>query len=138
MIKDIVVHLSVGDKAGPAGDFAVSTAAFNAHLAGVAFLYDPVAPLTGAGYVPADIIDSQERENRAATQAAIDRFIAAAGRSGVTAEPFTPRRRLPASANSSAVWRGGSISRLSATQHRKRAVSMTSSSKPPCLNPAAL
>jgi nucleotide-binding universal stress UspA family protein len=90
MIKDIVVHLSLGDKAGPASDFAVSAAAaFDAHLAGVAFLYDPIAPLSGAGYVPADVIDSQERENEAATKAAIDRFTAAAGRAGVTAEPLT-------------------------------------------------
>ena len=41
MIKDIVVNLSVGKRAGFAGDYAVSVAAaFDAHLAGIAFLYD--------------------------------------------------------------------------------------------------
>ena len=53
MIKDIVVNLSVGEKAGPAGDYAVSVAAtFDAHLAGIAFLYDPIVPVSGAGYIP--------------------------------------------------------------------------------------
>lgn len=90
MIKDIVVNLSVGDKAGPAGDYAVSIAAtFDAHLAGIAFLYDPIVPVSGAGYIPAEVIEAQERDNEAATKAALDRFTAASARAGVTAEPLT-------------------------------------------------
>ena len=78
MIKDIVVNLSVGERPRPAGDYAVSVAAtFDAHLAGIAFLYDPIVPVSGAGYIPADVIETQERENEAATQAALDRFVAA-------------------------------------------------------------
>jgi nucleotide-binding universal stress UspA family protein len=90
MIKDILVNLSVGERTGPAGDYAASVAAaFAAHLSGIAFLYDPIVPVSGAGYIPADVIEMQERDNAAATKAAIDRFLAASVRAGVTAEPLT-------------------------------------------------
>jgi len=90
MIKDIVVNLSIGEKPGPAGDYAISVAAaFDAHLAGIAFLYDPIVPISGAGYIPAEVIETQERDNEAATRAALDRFSAASARAGVTAEPLT-------------------------------------------------
>jgi nucleotide-binding universal stress UspA family protein len=90
MIKDIVVNLSVGEKASQACDYAVSIAAtFDAHLAGIAFLYDPIVPVSGAGYIPANVIDAQERENEDATRAALERFNAACSRAGVTAEPLT-------------------------------------------------
>ena len=90
MIKDIVVNLSVGEKASPACDYAVSVAAaFDAHLAGIAFLYDPIVPVSGAGYIPADVIEAQERDNEEATRAALDRFNAACSRAGVSAEPLT-------------------------------------------------
>ena len=90
MIKDIVVNLSVGEKASPACDYAVSVAAtFDAHLAGIAFLYDPIVPVSGAGYIPADVIDAQERENEEATRAALNRFNTACSRAGVGAEPLT-------------------------------------------------
>jgi nucleotide-binding universal stress UspA family protein len=90
MIKDIVVNLNVGDKPGPAGDYAISVAAtFDAHLAGIAFLYDPIVPVSGAGYIPAEVIETQERDNEAATRAALDRFTTAGARAGVTVEPLT-------------------------------------------------
>ncbi len=90
MIKDIVVNLSVGEKAGPADDYAVSVAAtFGAHLAGIAFLFDPIVPVSGAGYIPAEVIEIQERENETATKAALDRFTASCDRAGVGAEPLT-------------------------------------------------
>jgi nucleotide-binding universal stress UspA family protein len=90
MIKDIVVNLSVGEKASPACDYAVSVAAaFDAHLAGIAFLYDPIVPVSGAGYIPADVIDAQERDNEKATRVALDHFNAACSRAGVSAEPLT-------------------------------------------------
>ena len=90
MIKDIVVNLSVGEKPGPACDYAVSlAAAFNAHLAGIAFLYDPIVPVSGAGYIPADVIEAQERDNEQATRSALDQFNAACARAGVSAEPLT-------------------------------------------------
>jgi nucleotide-binding universal stress UspA family protein len=90
MIKDIVVNLGVGERANQAGDYAVSfAAAFDARLAGIAFLYDPIVPISGAGYIPADVIDTQERDNAAAAKAALDRFAAASKRAGISAEPLT-------------------------------------------------
>lgn len=42
MFKDIIVSLAPGEAPDPAADYAVSVAsAFGAHLAGVAFVYDP-------------------------------------------------------------------------------------------------
>jgi nucleotide-binding universal stress UspA family protein len=90
MIKDIVVNLSVGKRASFAGDYAVSVAAaFDAHLAGIAFLYDLIVPGSGAGYIPATVIETQKRDNAAATKTAIDRFAKAAANAGVSAEPVT-------------------------------------------------
>ena len=90
MIKDIVVNLSVGERACPAGDYAVSIAAtFDAHVAGIAFIYDPIVPGSGAGYIPAEVFETQQRDNAAATKAALDRFAAASARAGVSAEPLT-------------------------------------------------
>src|SRR5581483_575839 len=87
MIKDIVVNLSIGGK-GAAGDYAVSAAeAFRAHLTGIAFTYDPIIPVTGTGYVPAEVIDTQLADNEAGAKAAIERFTAATSRAGVSAEP---------------------------------------------------
>jgi nucleotide-binding universal stress UspA family protein len=90
MIKDIVVNLSVGERTGPAGDYAISVAAaFDAHLTAVAFRYDPIVPVSGAGYMPAEVIETQERNNAAATKSAIDRFMTVSKRVGVTVAPLT-------------------------------------------------
>lgn len=94
MIKDIVVNLSVAENGGYAGDFAVSVAsAVDAHLTGIAFVYDPIVPLATTGYIPPEVIDTQQRDNEDAAKAAIDRFNAAAGRTGITVESD----KLPAS-----------------------------------------
>jgi hypothetical protein len=43
MIKDILVHLALGGSRDVAGEYAVSVAsAFDAHLTGIAFAYQPV------------------------------------------------------------------------------------------------
>ena len=90
MIKDIVVNLSVGENGGPAGDYAVSVAdTFDAHVAGIAFVFDPIVPISGTGYIPAEVIDTQLADNQSAAKAAIDRFAASASRAGVSAEPLT-------------------------------------------------
>ena len=90
MIKDILVNLSLGERGGFAGEYAISiAAAFEAHLTGIAFLYDPIIPLSGAGYIPADVIDTQERDNANATKAAAGHFAQAATGAGVSAEPLT-------------------------------------------------
>jgi len=90
MIKDIVVNLSVGPDGGPAGDYAVSVAsALDAHITGIAFLYDPIVPVSAVGYIPAEVIETQTADNEAAAKAAIDRFSAATKRQGLSAEPLT-------------------------------------------------
>jgi nucleotide-binding universal stress UspA family protein len=90
MIKDIVVNLSVGKDGDPAGDYAVSVAAaFEAHLTGIAFVFDPVVPVSGAGYIPAELIESQQAENEAAAKAALDRFAEATRRAVLSAEPLS-------------------------------------------------
>ncbi len=90
MIKDIVVNLSVATGRGPAGDYAVSVAsALNAHLAGVAFVYDPIVPVSATGYIPAEVIERQQADNEAGAKAAIDRFAEATRRAALSAEPLT-------------------------------------------------
>jgi nucleotide-binding universal stress UspA family protein len=89
MIKDIVVSLQSGEDGGPAGDYAISLAsAFEAHIAGVAFVYAAIIPVSAVGYIPREVIDVQLRENEAAAKAAIGRFNAAVARTGVSAEPL--------------------------------------------------
>jgi nucleotide-binding universal stress UspA family protein len=90
MIKDIVVNLTIGEGGGPAGDYAVSVAgAFGAHLVGLAFVYDPIVPVSSMGYIPTEVIETQQRDNEAAVKTAVDRFTAAAKRAGIAAEPVT-------------------------------------------------
>jgi nucleotide-binding universal stress UspA family protein len=90
MIKDIVVNLSVTQGGGPAGDYAVSIAsAFEAHLTGVAFVYDPIVPVSATGYIPAEIIERQQADNEGFAKTALDRFGAATKREGLSAEPLT-------------------------------------------------
>ncbi len=105
MIKDIVVKLSVGERASPAEGYAISVAVtLHAHVAGIAFLYYPIVSVADAGYtlgdvygsrsgagnIPPEIIKAQQLDNAAATKAAIDRFATASARAGVSAEPLTP------------------------------------------------
>jgi nucleotide-binding universal stress UspA family protein len=90
MIKDIVVNLGVAQADAAAADYAVSVAsALNAHLAGIAFIYDPIIPMSGAGYIPAEVIETQQADNEAAAKAAIDRFSEAVRREALSAEPLT-------------------------------------------------
>jgi nucleotide-binding universal stress UspA family protein len=89
MIKDIAVNLNVGATASPASDFAISVAAaFNAHLTGIAFLQNPVVPVSSVGHVPAEVIVAQQ-DYQAAIRAVRERFAAASARAGVTANPLT-------------------------------------------------
>jgi nucleotide-binding universal stress UspA family protein len=89
MIKDIVVNLGLGER-DPAGDFAISVAdAFQAHLLGVAFSYEPIIPGTVMGGIPPEFIDSQRAESDQKARTAITRFEQAASRAGVSAESRT-------------------------------------------------
>ena len=90
MIKDIVVNLSMTEAASPTTDYAVSVAgALEAHLTGIAFVFDPIVPVSGTGYVPAEVIETQQADNEAAAKTAIDRFAEATRRAGLSAEPLT-------------------------------------------------
>jgi nucleotide-binding universal stress UspA family protein len=90
MIKDIVVNLSVTKGGGPAGEYAVSLASeLDAHLAGVAFVYDPIVPVSATGYIPAEVIERQQSDNEGSAKAAIDRFADVTRRAGLSAEPLT-------------------------------------------------
>lgn len=87
MIKDLVVNLTVGAGRDPAAQFAVSIATrFEAHIAGIAFAYDPVITPAVMDGLSASWVDAQRAENRAAAQEAADRFEAAAKREGLAAE----------------------------------------------------
>jgi nucleotide-binding universal stress UspA family protein len=87
MIKDIVVNLSLGDGRDPAAEFAVSTAAtLDAHLAGLAFTYDPFVPAMDMGVIPSDLIEIQREENERLSAAAIGRFDELARRNRISAE----------------------------------------------------
>jgi nucleotide-binding universal stress UspA family protein len=87
MIKDLVVNLAVGASRGDPGAYAVSVAeAFGAHVAAIAFAYDPIVPATLMGGIPADFIESQRAEAEAAASTAIARFEEAARRASVSAE----------------------------------------------------
>jgi nucleotide-binding universal stress UspA family protein len=85
MIKDLVANLSLDrDVAGP---FAISVAdAFGAHVAGVAFSYEPIIPPTVMGGIPAAYIDQQRAENDQAATNALARFDEATRRAGVSFE----------------------------------------------------
>jgi hypothetical protein len=49
--------------------------ALDAHIAGIAFVYDPNVPTSsGAAYIPLEAIDALWHENELAAKAAIDRF----------------------------------------------------------------
>jgi nucleotide-binding universal stress UspA family protein len=87
MIKDIVVNLSVDPARDVAGNYAISLAdAFGAHLAAVAFSYEPIIPPTIMGGVPASFIDEQRAHSDKEAGNAIAAFEAAAGRAGISSE----------------------------------------------------
>jgi nucleotide-binding universal stress UspA family protein len=87
MIKDIVVNLSVGAKRDVATDFAVSVAAaFEAHLAAVALVYEPVVPGSLFDSTIAGIVQAARAEAEQAAKAAAARFEDAVRRNGLSGE----------------------------------------------------
>jgi len=90
MIKDIIVNLSVTTNGSVVGSFAASVAAaLQAHLTGVAFIYDPIVPISDGGYIPPEVIETQRADNQTAAESAIKGFTAASNRVGISAEPLT-------------------------------------------------
>ena len=97
MIKDIVVNL-VGPRrrrTSPPTMRSRWPRPFGAHVAGVAFVYEPVIPDGTLGGVPIDLIEVQREEN---TKAAKTRGRAGSRRrprqAGVSAETAHARRQL--------------------------------------------
>ena len=87
MIKDIVVNLSVDPSRDVAGNYAISLAdAFGAHLAAVAFSYEPIIPPTIMGTVPVSFIDAQRAQSDKAAKDALAKFDEAARRAGLSFE----------------------------------------------------
>jgi nucleotide-binding universal stress UspA family protein len=87
MVKDIVVNLTGGAPQEFAADYAISLAKlFDAHIAGIGFIYEPVIPGSVLGGIPTDLIEAQREENTKAAKAATNRFEAAAGQAGLSAE----------------------------------------------------
>ena len=87
MIKDLLVNLTPGAERDSAFAFALSIAlAFDAHIAGISFAYEPIITPTVMDGLSAAWIDTQREENLAAAQAAIDRFQDAVRRDGLSAE----------------------------------------------------
>jgi nucleotide-binding universal stress UspA family protein len=87
MIKDVVVSLSEEVGRDVAAKYALSVAeAFGAHLAGIAFVYEPVIPGTVMGGIPASVIEASRAESERAAKDAIARFEEGARRSGVSVE----------------------------------------------------
>jgi len=100
MIKDLVVSLSVGASRDAAGPYAISVAeASGAHVAGVAFSYEPVIPPTIMGTIPASFVESQRDENDRAANDARAKFDEAARRAGVSSESRTLSASLAGSAD---------------------------------------
>ena len=102
MIKDIVANLSLREARDVAMDFAVSVAvAFNARLAGIAFVYAPIIPVMIDMYgIPPDVIESQRVESERAAKAAVARLDKAGRDAGLATEAHMldwPRRRHPGS-----------------------------------------
>jgi len=100
MIKDLVVNLTAGTDRDPAAQFAISIAAkFEAHIAGIAFAYDPVITPTVMDGLSSTWVNALRTENRAAAQQAVDRFEAAAKREGLSAEHRIIEANLGRAAN---------------------------------------
>jgi nucleotide-binding universal stress UspA family protein len=100
MIKDLVVSLSVGASRDAAGPYAISVAeAFGAHVAGIAFSYEPIIPPTIMGTIPASFVESQRDENDRAANDARAKFDEAARRAGVSSESRTLSASLAGSAD---------------------------------------
>jgi nucleotide-binding universal stress UspA family protein len=99
MIKDLIVNLSEGDR-DVAGSYAISVAEMlDAHVAGVAFSYEPVIPPTVMGGIPASLIDEQRAENEKAARDAVSKFEAAAKREGVSFETQVISASIPGAAD---------------------------------------
>jgi len=100
MIKNALLHLATGIRNDATIDYAVSLArAFEAHLVGVAFAYEPIPIPMVIDDVPPDVIDEMRRAADAAAKAAVAAFEEAARRAGISAEALRPRATFAGTAD---------------------------------------
>jgi nucleotide-binding universal stress UspA family protein len=87
MFKDIIVNLTVDATHDAAADYAISVArAFEAHLAGISFAYEPVVPGSVFGSVAVELVATHRAECEKAARAAISYFDETTRRVGLSAE----------------------------------------------------
>lgn len=84
MLKDIVAYLPLGETAAPVVDLSVSMAGmFDAHVEGIAFVYQPVVTTMAYGAIPADVIAWQREEGERQARMAFELFETATRAAGV-------------------------------------------------------
>src|SRR5262245_9354123 len=88
MLRDVIANLQLGGSRAAATDFAISVAAtFNAHVTGLAFLYELSMPMMVERYgIPDDVIETRRIENETAAKAAVAHFNVLAQDSALSAE----------------------------------------------------
>ncbi len=87
MIRDIIVNLTPAADFDPAGAYAISLAeAFNAHITGVGFAYDPPWPPSVLEAAVIDVYRTVKDNYRKDAQQALSRFEDAARRSQLSAQ----------------------------------------------------
>jgi nucleotide-binding universal stress UspA family protein len=87
MIRDIIVNLTPAADFDPAGAYAISLAeAFNAHITGVAFAYDPPWPPSVLEAAVIDVYRTVKENYKNDAQKALSRFEDAARRSQLSAQ----------------------------------------------------
>jgi nucleotide-binding universal stress UspA family protein len=87
MIKHILVNLAIGTERDPARDYALTIAeAFDAHLVGIALVYEHPLPGFVLGQVPAELVAPALRAYRQQVEDAVERFGAAVNRCHLSAE----------------------------------------------------
>lgn len=87
MIKDIVVNLTPDAETDPACRYAISLAeAFNAHITGVAFAYDPPWPPSIMDVAGVDVYQTAKEQRQKQAKDAMARFEQAARRSQLSVE----------------------------------------------------
>jgi len=89
MIKDIIVNLTPGQEFDPAGRYAISLAeAYNAHISGVAFSFDPPWPPSLIEGAVIDVYRTAKESFKKDATDALANFDAAAKRSQLSSQPI--------------------------------------------------
>lgn len=84
MLKDIAAYIPLGNPKSVI-DYAVSIAeTFNAHVEGMAFVYQPIITSMAYGAIPADVVAWQRQEGERQASAAFETFTQAAKNAGVS------------------------------------------------------